>query len=618
MPELPDRLYINVCNPGSDPSQHNLATTGINSNNNIGEGDDQGRPLPLQHKIEFTPVKPVAQNVMCVTAEVTDVHAVAQQRNLQVTTTADGKIIASKDCNRDGAWSAAADASCAFTITPDNYRIVDNPIAESRRATGNYTANRARSVLDNMSPELRTIFANQRLDPTKYKDVAFFTFTKKWKPEPYPLPMYVPPQRPNAPPRQPPRQAPEPIIIPGPPAITKPQWDAKYFDRFMAWKDRVGLPPFTNVSLHAHVRIDPPGENPKGIGDYAQEVECEACYIGDSFRQGKDYHHDGSGPEEINTRAYVDPKDMFAYLSQFEFTQHGGRRCGCGSHLHVLPPAGNRFVYWRTFRALTGFFAPFFAGSDVQAGDDFAFRQSTTQWAEAPPRFTPREIENWSGGNGKHHWVLPHAENKPITFEMRLNEGIAPAAVTGARLMARIGDAFSDMGLIPNWKQELFDLGRRTIAHHTIPANETRPAMPPVTKVADVKSIMVPPNDNKTAEVLTKVLGMEILPGREYSLPQILTAAEAAFAPVLKDYERAWIQNVKTGNTWSKQITQARTARAGIQKTQNALSQFANPTSNLPARDRINVTRTRSAPIVQENEPDEPEPEDYDDDDDNY
>lgn len=536
------KLYSNIC-PASgeslDDIRRRIQIKGLMSVPNIGTFDKNGAPLPLKHllPVEFTPNYEAQMECVTAVIDTDDVTSYFRAHstsgtNLPIAKFDDfGKF--ERECTDKGKeieqYDAIHEQMCRFGIPPhliktsgSNYQWeVPTPDASWNPEAIN-------------TAEMQDI-RRSGLDPLKYKDVAFYTFKKAWGN-----------QVPNT--------------------VTKAKWDAEYFDRFLKWKDRVGEMPFPSVSLLTHtlVNIDDTigtgNPNLRNIKSWGMEVECEAGAIDEGSARAAGYtvEADGSGVREVQTHPFENPRELFRELTRFSYIQHGagqdngtGQLRSCGSHLHVRTERPHFEAFYHTFRHLIPLFVPYFAGTTPEGREEFRLSHRRGHWASLPPDRTQRDLEDWENNHRQHEWtwVTPHAktsvehaaggvpQNKPLTFEFRLNEAVAPSSVTGVRLLSRIANAFIDVGYKPKWSNDLLTFGTQIINDNSS-----------IRKIHQVTSKLT--DDARTAEIVSKVFGHEVKPGQSVNIQDVSKWMLDTLP--MEDYENMWVNNIANKVTWSR------------------------------------------------------------------
>lgn len=481
----------------------------VQSITNIGLYTDDGVPLPLAHTIDGFQEK-VNNTDQCTIVSINPNDDFFKTHNLAIAQKK-GQYVIEKSCNIKE-WNLSKESNCRFDIP--------TPIITIEYTGKNNGKKRPQKTDVPIKNNIQADFTKLGLNPASYSDVSYYTFTKKWQQSLKRIP------------------------------IDLQSWQTHYFHNFEKWKDHVGKKVPKSVSLLVHTLIDDPTIDPQNIKSYGMEVECERSFANENFINISQIDGSGQGIDlrEIQTPIYENPRDMFKYLDQFDFTQHGGVECGCGSHMHISPNVEppDRIYQWRTYRGLIGYFAPFFAGTDILYNEDFRFRRTIRAWADTPNLLDQRGLIYWNGAI-KQWWITPHkTPQKDFTFEFRLNEGLAQSAVTAIRLMSRIADGFTAMKYVPKWAQETIDLGKKTIADRS------------VTHLNEIHSIIT--RDKPTAEILSKVLQLDIEPNTEVALTDLLkniTDLNEKNVYPLHDYEKYWINSIQSGETWSKIISRA-------------------------------------------------------------
>lgn len=188
------------------------------------------------------------------------------------------------------------------------------------------------------------------------------------------------------------------------------------------------------------------------------------------------WHRDGSGPRETsigpakNVKAILDT--FYADTRDEDITwdwhaEYQGR--GAGSHLHLCM-ADDVFadeisgwtISYNTCVELVPFLAPFFC-HDWENG----FRDSVDRWAPATlQRLSQSSVEDYVG-SPSYGWSRsynavtfnPSHGSKPVTVELRLNEGHPAIALDGLLLLRRVCGRAVEAG----WSPKLVD-HRETLA----------------------------------------------------------------------------------------------------------------------------------------------------------
>lgn len=505
-----------------------VALLGIPSLCNWGDPDENGCPKPLVHQIslQFTVNKqPIPENEIGTCIQVNLVDAV---REIEART--NGKIRPQIIQNENGSYSLRHQCSQTNEYTQDDEI---NGRFEIHPALVTHITDEHPRILGKPDPRWKPEYCNRiplyvqkylltyniPHDINTYEVAAFCAFTRRWHRElkEREMEMHTP--------------------------FTFALWCSTYYDRFVTYCHQTD----PTTSLYAKVMISPSSIDPRCITDYAMEIECDR--VGATVEFFNESSYDASGPREVQTSPHTSIEEMIGQVMTWQYFQHGegirdnGSKMGCGSHLHIRPASNTESISWHVYRALSGFFAPFFAGTPVDSTSDFKFRDSTSRFARMPDKIASQKILRWSdetSGFCKEWWLAPHTlashrQRKPMTFEFRLNESIPNAAFTAVRIMGRIADAFIDVGLRPVWSPELLNLGNRIIPLHQL------------TKIDEIDVVLT--EDEITADILAKSLNMPIRANVSYSLRYILSSI--IFTMPMAPWERFWVFNICKGVTWS-------------------------------------------------------------------
>lgn len=480
--------------------------------------NNQGIPIALKHRYPIAITKSVdscnKDNDIPFEFDRSKLMAYIKENNLRLATD-HGKQFIERDCNVTDQWSVKDDTSCHFTM----------PL--SSITTKSYNDNDA--------------FIQKRFQPTDAKQATLETFTAKWGDQ-----------------------------FPRLKRITDKEWRSVYYPRLVQWKDRP-----SDIILPIHVLINKPTKQPRSIVSYGMEVECGSSECSIDFLD--DAHEDNSGPMEITTSGHDVVIPMFKELAQYHYVQtgesEGDNECvyDCGSHIHIAPPYNVQsdddaedvdyqleeeqdrldLIQYQTYRHLMGYFAPFFAGS-TQKNIDFRFRDGVSEWADVPPDYDEDGEPLRSMDNEKSYYVHPHPSDydKPFTYEFRLNEAIAPSAITAINIMSRIVDGFIDTGYHPRWHKDTLSLAKKSI-----PKRE-------ITDIDELEATLT--TDPITKQIIAKITDIPITTTK-VSLIHFVDSALANFP--LESYEKTWLNRIKNGVTWSTMLSAAKTVPDKIQLT---------------------------------------------------
>ncbi len=289
---------------------------------------------------------------------------------------------------------------------------------------------------------------------------------------------------------------------------------------------------------------------PRTIG---MEVEVEKSYLAEKHHNWEDDH---SGPKENQSGVHTNPTDLAKEISKWSYVQSGGFNSSCGSHFHISmleKPLEMDFstywekctIYFQTYRVLTPFFSPFFAGSRSKQ-DDFHYRSNVMHWAGMPEEVGSASLSNWSGGK-KNWWCAPHNNGrhgkKPMTVEIRLNEAPPLSAATGADLICRIALQLVQDDVYPDFPKELQNLDIDIVNHR-------------ITNLSGIRSVLT--KKTKVAESLGNMFHSPIKANKEYSLSAILrTFLKAELKYPLLAHERHWICRILSHKTWTHILSSA-------------------------------------------------------------
>lgn len=498
----PSTLRLKDCTP-----HKKIFQAGLQSYNNIGYGDEQGLPLPLAHQTDRFEATDDPNCVVIPDVQAALRHLKEVYGDVDLIEREPNQFVFTRPC--------ATEDRCQFILPRSLFKNL--PEGQAIESTTH----------DRLTPIMQQRFDRYSLNPTIDEDIAYISMENRWATDfskLYRNQLH---------------------------SSNIQAWRTKYYPRLQQWKNRTDFP---NVSLIIKTVVDPPTLKPRSVAAYGMEVECEEGSCSSNFLDVA--HEDDSGPMEITTEPHTNPLNLFKELQQYTFIQHGQLipeiTHGCGSHIHVQPTADDPTIAYQSYRGLLGLFAPFFAGTvPLQESDDFNFRSAIKTWARVPPLYKGVNLYDVDGS--KHSYVHPHPDDghKPFTFEFRLNESVAPSAITAINIISRIADAFADLHMNPTWSDELTQFN-----HNAIPGNN----------IKKIDQLCSPLTDSRyTTEVLNFVLGTDIDPNQRVCLTDILHAARNKMP--LYSFEKRWIDRILRKQTWSNMLRMSE--KRGDRKYQN-------------------------------------------------